>query len=170
MSNPETVAPAVVEELKCHPSCTYGTEAEKPGSPICRKHQAERATQDAVAEKQAAAVKAAVDAGAEAAPVADPLAGVKFPPLDNLGSHFYDNEAGTFWVGLNLRGDVMVLPLLLDGAKMPLIQAALDFRGREARKSSLITRVKETAVGMKEGLAKMLGRVGEGGKKSILSR
>lgn len=93
---------------------------------------------------------------------------LKFPPLDNLGSHFYDNEAGTFWVGLNLRADPMALPFVLDGAKLPLMQALIDFRARQAQKQSLITRVKDTAVGMKEGLEKMFGRLGA--KKSIISR
>lgn len=119
-----------------------------------------------------AAEAPAADAKAPAAeaPAPNPLDGVKFPPLDNLGSHFYDNEAGTFWVGLNLRTDPLALPMVLDAAKLPMLQAMMDFRAREARRSSLITRVKETAVGMKEGLEQMLGRVGNGGKKSILSR
>jgi hypothetical protein len=166
-------APEAATELKCHPSCTYGTAAEKPGSPICRKHQAEKDALDVkrAAEEQATAdAKAAAAPGPEAPPAVDPLAGVKFPPLDNLGSHFYDNEAGTFWVGLNLRNDPVILAFTMDGAKLPMVQASMDFRGREARRQSLISRVKETAVGMKEGLEKMLGRVGAGGKKSILSR
>ena len=163
--------PAPAEELKCHPSCTYG-KAE--AGPICRKHQAEKDAADSaqrlVDEKAQADVKAAVEAGEKAAAPPNPLADVKFPPLDNLGSHFYDNEAGTFWIGLNLRNDPFVLTLTIDGAKLAMLQASLDFRGREQRKSSLITRVKESVGGMKEGLEKMLGRVGAGAKKSILSR
>lgn len=98
-----------------------------------------------------------------------PAPEVRFPPLDNLGSHFYDNEAGTFWVGLNLKGDPMVLPLVLDGAKLPMMQALIDFRGRQAKKNSLITRVTEKVSGIKESLDQMMSRVGSV-KKSILSR
>lgn len=112
---------------------------------------------------------AALAAPAEAA-APNPMDGVKFPPLDNIGSHFYDNEAGTFWVGLNLRGDPLAMPLVLDAAKLPMVQAMIDFRGREAKRQSLITRVKESVGGMKESLEQMMGRVSGGKQKSILSR
>lgn len=113
----------------------------------------------------------AADAKTEApkAPEPNPMDAVKFPPLDNLGAHFYDNEAGTFWIGINLRNDPMVNALTLDGVKLPMLQASLDFRAREQRRNSLITRVKESAAGMKESLEQMLGRVGVG-KKAIVTR
>lgn len=99
-------------------------------------------------------------------PQQPPIEQYKFPPLDNIGSHFYDNEAGTFWVGLNLRGDPLAMPLILDAAKLPMVQAMFDFRAREQKRSSIITRVKESVGGMKESLDKMMGRVG---KSSVLS-
>lgn len=83
----------------------------------------------------------------------------RFPPLDNIGSHFYDNEAGTFWLGVNLRGDPLALPLLCDAAKLPLVQAMLDFRAKEARKASLVHRVKEAASDLKESITEMMGRM-----------
>lgn len=110
----------------------------------------------------------------------DPLKDVKFPALDKLASHFYDNEAGTFWVGLNLRGNVMALPHVLDAAKLPLLDAFIDFQNREARKRSLIARVsgaKDAAFEtVKESLTQMmdrlknLGGAGSGKKKSLLAR
>lgn len=99
----------------------------------------------------------------------DRMKDVKFPTLDSLASHFYDNEAGTFWVGLNLRADPIALPLFLDAAKLALLQSSLDFRAREARKQSLIARVKESGADLKEGLEKMMGRLADNAKKSARS-
>ena len=134
------------------------------------------------AAKPAAADKAKKDdpPAQEAPPAEDPLKDVKFPALDKLASHFYDNEAGTFWVGLNLRGNGMALPMVLDAAKLPLLDAFIDFQSREAKRRSLIARVSgksdEVFATVKESLSAMMERLknvggaGTGKKKSILAK
>lgn len=94
---------------------------------------------------------------------------IRFPALDNAGSHFYDNEAGVFWVGLNLKSDPLVLPLILDAAKLPMVQAMIDFKTKEQRKFSLLNSVKNVAGNAQESLERMFGRLASKKEKSIIS-
>lgn len=70
----------------------------------------------------------------------------KFPPIDKLGSHFYDNEAGTFWVGIPLNNDPLVLVAVLDAQKLPMLNALGDFMVRQARRAELMGKPKQGGV------------------------
>lgn len=72
-----------------------------------------------------------------------PVPDIKFPPIDKLGSHFYDNEAGTFWLGLKLDNDPTILSAVVDAAKLPMLNALGDFLLRQARKAELMGKPKQ---------------------------
>lgn len=107
------------------------------------QHKACANCQDMEARNAAFKTEEELKAEQEAAQAKTEATLKNLPDLDNVASSLYDNERGVWWLGVNLKeqtANEVSLPALMDQAKPALLNALMDWRAREKRKSRILVR------------------------------